>query len=257
MRIITVTIIAIIMISAVLYIMFVNGIPQTDELVCKVDRGDRFVLKSKFNWFPFDLIPVQPRVRENQTYYTVYYKRRAGEWLKRTPFSIPYSQIDAPGSAENLCAQVGVKNGIPILYLSWMNKDGKWFDWPGIVPDVLYSYTRDGTKAYILKEINDKHIEGSPADFRTARIIQSGSVLVYELPVIDNELNVIAVLQSTSKDNGKNWGKLTLTTNSIIYKLNKNLYAQSFMAKPIIINGDKVIKGHDRKSRGTVNGVRK
>jgi len=256
-----VTLSIILLIGLITFIFY--GLPQTDELVCEVMQGDRYLLKSKYMWTPLDLNPVHPSIRHSQDDYSVFFKRRKSDRWKKTDNIVQYIQIDAPGSAENLCAQVGVKNGTPLLFLSWMDKNGHWYNWPYGFPDSLYAYTKDGTKISIQEQLDV--INGTPSDYRTARIMPFNNQLLYELPIINKDImnnptyeniKIIAVFKSVSSDNGKTWSALKLSHTPDIFEIEKTVYEQSFVAWPIKINGEKVIKGGDRRSRGSLNGIR-
>ncbi len=230
------------------------GFSQVDELVCEVNQGSRYTLKSKYTWTPLNPNPVFPDTRDNQDDYKVFFKKTIFGRSRDTGSIVQYNQIDAPGSAESLCAQVGVKNGTPILFLSYMDRNGHWYDWPYGFPDSLSTYTKDGTRPSILKQLDD--IDGTPDDYRSGRIMLINNQLVFELPVTNKSISVTAVFKSKSDNNGKTWSALKLSLTSDIFELGKTLYEQSFIARPIIINGEKIIKGGDRRSRGSLNGVR-
>lgn len=239
-----------------LTIFIFYGLPQTDELVCEVNQGDRYLLKSKYMWTPLSPNPVHPSIRNSQDDYSVFFKRKESDkWINTGAF-VQYNQIDAPGSAESLCAEVGVKNGTPLLFLSWMDKNGHWYDWPYGFPESLsiYSITINGTKPFILEQL--KGIDGTPDYYRTPRIMPFNNQLIYELPVTNENVEIKAVFKSVSSDNGKTWSALKLSRVPDIFEMSKKRYEQSFGAKPIMINGERVIKGGDRRSRGSINGVR-
>ncbi len=247
-----VTLSIILLIGLITFIFY--GLPQTDELVCEVMQGDRYLLKSKYMWTPLDLNPVHPSIRHSQDDYSVFFKRRKLDRWEKTDNIVQYIQIDAPGSAESLCAEVAVKNNIPLVFLSFMTRNDQWYNWPYGLPESLSVETIDGIKPYIQEQL--KGVDGTPDYYRTARIMPINNLLVFELPVTNKNIKIIAVFKSVSSDNGKTWSALKLSHTPDIFKIGKTVYEQSFVAWPIKINGEKVIKGGDRRSRGSLNGIR-
>jgi len=51
---------------------------------------------------------------------------------------------------------------------------------------------------------------------------------------------IVAVYQSTSTDEGKTWSDPIITKDAKIYELGKSTLEQSFIARPISINGKKI-----------------
>jgi len=244
---------SIVSLSGLVFVIFF-GVPQTDVLECETKLGDRYILKSKYIWTPLNPNPVHSSVRNSQGDYSVFFKRKKSDRWKNANATIQYIQIDAPDSAESLCSQVGVKNGTPILFQSFMNMQGYWYDWPHGFPDKLYTYDVNGTIPYIKQQLIN--VKGTPGDFREARVMEFNKQLIFELPITDNRVIVKAVLTSFSNDNGGTWSKLKLNRTPVIFEVEKKIYEQSYVARPVEINDEKVIEGGDRRSRGSLNGYR-
>ena len=90
--------------------------------------------------------------------------------------------------------------------------------------------------------------------------VAAGSRVTYELAMIEakgqcrsvkdfeRKCPILAVYQSTSPDKGKTWNQPVITTKAEIFELGKSMEEQSFVAKPIRING-KSVKNMERKAK--------
>ena len=225
---------SIVSLSGLVFVIFF-GMPQNDVLVCETKHGDQYILKSKYIWTPLNPNPVHPSVRNSQDDYSVFFKRKNSDRWKNTNTTIQYIQIDAPDSAESLCAKVAVKNTIPLVFLSFMNKNDQWYSWPHDFPESLYTYARDGIKPFIQKQLDT--IDGATSHYQEARVMPIGNQLIYELPIINKGIRdnptyentkIIAVFASVSKDNGKNRSVLKLKLVPSIFETGK-LYMSNHM----------------------------
>jgi len=215
--------------------------PMKDELECGLPDGSKFVLTSTYNYslIAAHLMPHAQSVSERTDYRISYYDGE-GRRLDLAPAGVGYSYGEK-------CSYVGMIQGTPIVEGSYRKKEGGWFD-TELTPYALYLSGTPSEQPEKIR-IQLKHLGLSPEALLDGNILPIGKTLVNEQGLVTykdeygNTLpdgKIVAVYQSTSNDDGKTWSEPIITKDVKIYELGKSTYEQSFIARPISINGKKI-----------------
>ncbi|GAA5176006.1 hypothetical protein GCM10025771_09660 [Niveibacterium umoris] len=224
-----------------------QAIEREDRLDCQLPDGTHVLFRSRYD---YSLVPV-PLVhasRESDRHsWDARYRDKKGK-VTDTPVAVDYHGNRTRSSLEAVCAHVGVLNGVVLGPHTFREADGRWFSseqlpWElldaggvGFVPDRLPPEKR--------KQMDDAGIKD--ATYYFAFILPTGKRLVYEQPLhrsregFFREKTFDAVYQSFSDDHGKTWSPPVVTTDALIFELGKSWSQQSFLAKPVSLNGKKI-----------------
>jgi len=194
----------------------------TFTIDCTVSDGSQFILRAEYsrNFLPGHHGPYTPK-----GYWDIFYKRKNSLVKRQAPGSIHFSRAD--------CSQVGMLNGTPLVYFSFLDKGGTWFD-TDLLPAAVFSAGTPQTQSPEIKEklsadrLSIPYMEGFVAPV--------GNLIVFEAPVLTTKLGdtdgiVTAVLQATSADNGNTWTTPDITNAARIYELGRSRKAQTFLGK--------------------------
>lgn len=199
-----------------------TALAGTFVIDCGLNDGSKFVLRAEYsrNFLPGHHGPYTPK-----GFWEVYYKAKNHVGKTQAPASIQFSSSD--------CTQVGMVNGTPVVYFSFLDRHGNWFK-SDLLPKAVFSSGSPDTqppairKKLAAKDLFIPYMEGFVAPF--------DHTIVYEAPVLDTKAGdgngiVVAVLQTISSDNGRTWLEPDVTTLSRIYELGKSPKSQSFYGK--------------------------
>jgi hypothetical protein len=214
------------------------SISREDVLECGLSDGSKFVLRAKYDWYPVaKLIPADVAERLNQEPYDVEFVNKNGKTSGRAPAAIDHSNFEM-SSLERACSKMGLLHERSIVARTFLRDDGTWFPLE-LFPQKLYlSAARSEQPEKIRNEL--KKMNGIPTSH--AFVYPERGRLVYEHPIeqFGASFKVIAVYKSISTDMGKTWSDPVITTDAEIFELGKTILEQSFIARPISINGKKL-----------------
>jgi hypothetical protein len=223
------------------------AIPRSDVLECGLYDGSKFILTSKYEWSPLNkLNPHNSSGRERQENYRVALHKRGDFLIKNVPVSINYTEIINISSLEQACSEVGVINGVFVTNSSYLSKNDSWFD-RELIPEKLYLRSSSKEQTFNVRQTLD--VLNAFPQFQYALVLPIKNRLFYEVALSTykdengNSLpngKIVAVYQSISTDDGKTWADPIITKDAKIYELGKSILEQSFIARPISINGKKI-----------------
>ncbi len=140
--------------------------------------------------------------------------------------------------------------GVPIAAFTYKQMNSQWFHlvdfpWSKLLVDV--GSTPDILSPAMQKIMRDAGIKRSVYNF--GYILPIGDRMLFEQPLFNESLRKVinsvisydivfaAVYQSFSTDNGKTWSDPIVTTDAKIFEIGKSWLEQSFIARPISLNG--------------------
>lgn len=190
---------------------------------CHLSDGSKFVLRANYDYNPLAGHAAKGPVED----WGIFYKPKGKFRETRAPQTLPFHGPDNPD-----CTKLGLINGTPVVYFSFLDKNGKWFS-PDRIPDNVQQATSDNEPG--VKQLLETHQLGSL--YRVAFVAPVGADIVYETPLLTlrhrtPDGTIVAVMQSMSRDGGKTWSAPEITTKARIYELGKSHLAQSFVGKP-------------------------
>ena len=238
-----ITAIAFIFISKVAF-----AVQREDVLECGLPNGDKFILISKYDYSLAAklLKPISRHasVITNRSSYDIQFVSKLSRTQKKAPIGISFTSVD------RVCQGLGIIDDMAIANITFFGLDGTWFD-PSLRPSKLrISKVNKQQPEDVRQQLET--LDASPAiyaDFHHAFILPKNGKLFYEVALVtykdENGIRlpdgkIVAVYQSTSIDEGKTWTDPIITKDAKIYELGKSTYEQSFIARPISINGKKI-----------------
>ncbi len=227
--------------ALLLVIPLFPSIHRSDVLVCGFPDGSRFILTSEYDWYPTAKLFRSAAEKMNRKGWAIEYKNPKGLWSK-PPASVSYAGIDIK-ELRGVCAEAGgVRNGVAMVGYSYLQPSGQWlslkgFPWEQVrIPDAKDMRESKFGKTGFL---------GAPLLFALIMPLNDGK-LVFEHPLSRSDRGYIhemrfdGVYQSFSVDNGKTWSDPVITTDALIFQMDKRWIDQCFVARPIEFNGDKI-----------------
>lgn len=233
-------------------------IKREDTLECGLKDGSRFMLSARYLWDPIaELIPADVTTRYGSGHIIEYQPR------KGTAYEIAGTLDYFPGMWSpdtQTCSDAYVAGDIVYGWGMYFSRaTGKPISFPDPPPSLRSFY--DATTAQPIS-IDMRVLVRQLSPLVTASVA-AGSRVIYEFAMIEakgqcrsaedfeRKCPILAVYQSTSPDKGKTWNQPVVTTKAEIFELGKSLEEQSFVAKPIRING-KSVKSLERKAKREV-----
>lgn len=218
--------------------MSASAIRREDVLECGLPEGGKFILVAKYDWEPLArIIPADVAERLNQEPFSVYFQpKRSLRKLAIESMSVAHKSLAEYAMSAQICQRFGEKNGVPYAGTSYFlpAKSTKFvgtrFDRKLVLSDV--------------PQRNPEHIRLAMKDMHAYPAVGAISVinghLVSERAVMDVKGAVVSVFRSESHDNGESWRDPTITSRAEIFEIGKRIEQQTFIARPIRINGKKV-----------------
>lgn len=217
--------------------------PKADVLECGLPDGSKFVLTSKYDYSLFGAAMSHigdVSDEQNRESFDVKFKLKG--ILDSVDFgNYPYDVFDNDlniGTAHKICATAGMFNGSVYFGAGYL----------------FSTRTMKRINFTWNKKLSDETLEKQYFDFfhqkkgglSNVSLTQKGNKILYEQSIVSYDANcakgfckVIKVIQSTSEDNGRNWSDPIITGDAKMFELGKSIYEQSFIARPISINGKK------------------
>ncbi|CUI08634.1 hypothetical protein [Massilia antarctica] len=200
----------------------------TYKLECTGPGKEKFLLKKNYEEYLWGAAPLRryPSSTERDRNWQI---RFQGRWFNK--IEVPgYLKFTAKDTAP--CHQMGVIDGVPVVDKSYLKSDGSWFD-SAALPTQFAPGEFETSDPALHQRILALHARVSDGH---GFLVPRRGRLVYEVAlssVADRspDGNVVAVVQSTSTDNGKTWTALAVSTDAQIYELGKSIKAQSFVAR--------------------------
>ncbi|MGP1664624.1 MAG: hypothetical protein ACTS5I_01655 [Rhodanobacter sp.] len=234
-----------------------HAIGREDVLECGLPDGSKFVLRSTYEMslIPWPLVHAS-RNSKRQNWRPLYHDV-AGK-ISEVPASVMYRN-EEPRELIEVCAHFGMLNGVPLAEFTYLRENGSWlsledFPWGklsvsvGKEQNVLTGKIDIDKLTPTLRAVMDKADIGSSV-YLFGLILPKNGRLVYEQPLYKKlrrsvgdsglryDLIFDAVYQSFSDDDGKTWSDPIVTTDAQIFEMDKSWLEQSFIAKPIRIDG--------------------
>jgi hypothetical protein len=219
-----------------------SAITRTDVLECGVSDGSKFVLRSKYKWFGLP-VPVGPSSRESgRTGWKVSYSDKAGK-VTAVDAGVDYVG-ELPKSLAEACAYFGMKQGVALGPFTLRRADGSWVS-PQSLPLKRLDVTVDGTTGDAMAQQAMQQAGIVSVPFNFGMIHRVGNRMVFEKPLHRSvgymfKTPISAVYQSWSVDDGKTWSEAKVTTDAQIFELGRGWIEQSFIARPLRLNGDRL-----------------
>jgi hypothetical protein len=218
-----------------------SAITRHDVLECGLSDGSKFLLRSEYEWMALPLPVGRHGSRESKRRgWVPSYKDKSGKEV-RVPGMVEYGGEAALAIA---CSYFGMKQGVPLAHFSFRRTDGGWLareQFPMARLDIKVD--ADNTET-LQRALQQAGIKGTA--FHFGLIYAEGQRLIYEKPlyrvtdVDDARSPIDAVFQAVSDDGGVNWSEGRVTTEARIFELGRAWGAQSFLARPLLLNGKPV-----------------
>lgn len=201
-----------------------SALTKTHVSECHLSDGSKFVLRAKQKR---SLLNFHPHGSDGQTAgWEIFYKPKGKFRETQAPGVLPFHGPDRPD-----CSKLGLVHGTPVVYHSFLDKNGKWFPFDRIPSNVIGAadYGEPG-----VRELLEKNDVGSL--YLVAFVAPVGREIVYEAPLLamrseDPNGTVTAVMQSISRDGGTTWSPPVISRKALIYELGKSTLSQSFVGK--------------------------
>jgi len=221
-----------------------GAVTRVDVLEWGLSDGSQFVLRSEYEWMALPLPVGRHGSREStRSSWVPYYKDRSGKEV-RVPGTVEYGGEALLAVA---CSYFGMKQGIPLAHFSYRRADGGWLpreQFPMAQLDIKVDADDDAARQRTLQQAG---IQGAAYHF--GLIYTHGQRLIYEKPlyrvreVDDARSPIDAVFQAQSDDGGTTWSAGKVTSDAQIFELGRACGAQSFLARPVRLNGKPVFNG--------------
>ena len=238
--------------AAVLFSTSACAITRSDVLECGLPDGSKFVLTSKYEWHPIaEILPGHPAAdRTNQSDYSV--RLVTAKPRSRVDFenyaSIPYKYPEVTGNDKELCHKLYSINDNYHIYQNFYSKKQK----------LLSKVLNANLKGLSITKSDNPSIIQSDLDSQSLTPIYEGFYLVNSTVVVfeqaltntddncnsrlstDEQCKIVAVARSELSKDSQTWTEPIITKDAKVFELGKTIYEQSFIARPISINGKKI-----------------
>lgn len=212
------------LVAAIAAALSASAFGATHVAECHLSDGSKFVLRAKEKR---SLLNFHPHGSEGPApYWGIFYQPKGKFRETQAPGSLPFHGPDTPD-----CTTLGLVHGTPVVFFSFLDRKGKWFDSKRIPENVQQAaaYSTPG-----VEQLLEKHQLGSL--YRQAFVAPVGTDIVYEAPLLtfpqgDQDGIVSAVMQSISRDGGATWSAPAISRKAFVYELGKSTLKQSFTAK--------------------------
>jgi hypothetical protein len=221
------------------------AIERHDVLECGLPDGSKFVLKAAYDWSPLaKIIPGDVAERINEQGMSVEFEFHGGR-REKIPGSFEKSQFQQAGKPEQLCSRAGVIHNTIVGWGSFRKDTGEVIDVPPL-PDDLRPSVQENVPS--IKTLLTR-IDG---EFVSTKYFIDGDLIVYEsafakrdcgvkrVGYFPNPCPIVLVISTVSHDGGLQWSVPILTSEPKIFEIGRSVLEQSFIARPISINGKKV-----------------
>lgn len=229
-------------------------VKRQDTLECGLKDGSRFILRARYLWDPIaELIPADVTTRYGSG-HIIEYQPRKGPAYEIAGTLDYFPGMWSPDT--QTCSDAYVAGDIVYGWGMYFSRaTGKPISLPD-PPSSLRSFYDATTVKPISLDMRGAIHQLSPLITVSGA---TGSRVIYELAMIEaqgqcrstadfeHKCPILAVYQSASADKGKTWSRPVVTTKAEIFELGKSMEEQSFIAKPIRING-KSVKSIERET---------
>lgn len=234
--------IIVLIIALLIAMIYVGFIPRRDILECEAPNGHRFILESKYEWWPYGFLTRNASDKDNQTSFNIYYKNRLSFLPSSTGISTNFSNDNS--LLRKICSNVGFFHDHPIVTYRYF-ESGNWVKMNANSNAELYF---SSSPSDLPPSIRTALVQlEAIAEFHYAFIVPVQKYIVFEHPATDGG-PVIAVIKSKSFDGGKTWQKPFVTKDAEIFEIGKSLLDQPFIGRPIRFN-DKEIRWEELPTR--------
>ncbi|MBB4013485.1 hypothetical protein [Niveibacterium umoris] len=224
----------------------VMAIGREDRIECRLPDGAKIILRSRYD---FSLVPLPlvhaSRESDRRDWDAEYHGMDGGP--VDIPISVFYYGKQAVDAAL-ACAHFGLRNGVALGPMTFRYSTGKWASrekFPRGELDVTWVYVvPNELPAHLRQKMDEAGIKDAAPKF--GFIVPMGGRLVYEQPLHKTHEGFAhtrifdAVFQSFSDDQGTTWSSPVVTTDALIFELGKTWLQQSFVARPVSLNGVKI-----------------
>lgn len=213
-------------------------IPRHDTVECLLPDGSTIELKSRYLWIPVNLNPMSSKTRERNDPFHITIKLKGHFRAIESVGELGGITLQTVDQGRKLCEDFGAfQNNIYTPYETIRLKDHKSFPIadhrPNTIPAIKSLRTKED--AAILTE---NAVEASNDNVIK---IRADGTWVNEQALYTLDFKTIkAVFKSESTDEGKTWTPGIISTAPEIFELSKPLREQTFIARPIKVNGKKV-----------------
>ncbi|QAU34678.1 hypothetical protein [Janthinobacterium sp. 17J80-10] len=221
------------------------AVTRHDVLECGLSDGSKFILRSAYE---FSLVPLPLRHASRESnrkdWEPTYW--RPGKDPIEVPRTVRYSSKANLHALKGVCSHFGLVNGHPIIGASYLKDDGTWFyreDFPWKKLQVEIQSMRNDLTPTQSKQLQNAGIKRTSG---ISLLAPKNTRLVWEQPLqrklegYEYAVIVDAVYQAFSEDGGKTWSEPIVTTKAELFEIGKPWCEQSFLAKPISINGQEI-----------------
>ncbi len=236
-------------------------IPREEVLECGLPDGSKFVLRAKYDWDPLaQLIPADITERYNEQNFKVsfYGIKKFRRSIDIPIEAIEHTRLGDSGTAKGLCLEFALIRGNAVVYQyiilsnDYAIKEIKADTLKGIsitasensptVQSKLVAHKLEplyGTSFF--GYINGRYVHeqglaeaGQKCDSRAAN---------------EKQCLIVAVSRNISTDNGRTWIGPIITNKAEIFELGKSLREQSFVARPLRVNGKNFARIEQEEAR--------
>lgn len=226
--------------------IFGQTIPRSYELQCSFNDDSKLLLKQHYTWNALAaMLPADVTTTEYTNYQVRFINKngKKSDWLKNSGSfgsGIPNDLI----GAQMVCSNVSIIDNRVFYGINYLDEKMQWKESPSTWPSAFYLKIPAAEQPEAVRDqLNNRQL--SPSSVES---IVFGKRVIYEQSLVDmspqgkrkdGNLNITAVYQSESSDEGKTWTAPIITTDAKIFELGKSLDAQSFVGLPYSFNGKK------------------
>ena len=212
-------------------------IPREDVLECGLPDGSKFVLKSKYKWYPqAKILRGDAAERLDQGPFHAEFISKTRNLSAVVHGSFGYRPLDKENS-ERICAIFGQIKGIPYVGArTLMLPNSDRFVETEFDEKLRLFDARKENPVKIRSQLESLNVYPS---FGAITLIANKIAREQSLIHTENQM-VVATFRSESLDMGKTWSDPIITMNSEIFEIGKPVLEQCFIARPTAVNGKKV-----------------
>lgn len=212
-------------------------IPREDVLECALPAGGKFILTAKYDWVPLSQVLPHVSERLNQQPFQVYFQPRATDQKQRVAgLSVTHQEPTDLTTSQEICQDFGEKNGVRYAGPTYVQSQ---------TSAEFIAVALDGKlHLSMVRSENPPHIRSELYRLKAYRsataITWTNGKIVFEQSLIQASQIVVAVFTSESHDGGKTWADPIITTQAKIFEIGRLVTDQSFIARPVAVNGKKI-----------------
>lgn len=235
-------------------------IPREEVLECGLPDGSKFVLRAKYDWDPMaQFLPHATERYNKQNFKVSFYGKKKFQRAIDVPIeTIEHTRLGSSAVAKGLCSEFSLIRGNAAVYqyivFGGRNKATE------INTDSLKGVSQTLTENTPSIQ-NELHLRGLEPLYETSFFGFINGRYVHEQglaatgqkcdarPADEQQCSIIAVSRNISTENGNTWVGPVIASTAEIFELGKSLREQSFLARPLRVNGKSFIRIEQEEAR--------